>query len=159
MDLILWRHAEAELASGDITDEFRKLTSKGLKQASKMAYWLDSTLPDTCKILVSPAIRTRDTAEALATCGRKFKICPELGTAATVQDVLLAANWPQSREPVLIIGHQPYLGQVVGELLGHPLHDYPVRKANVWWISQKQRDAEEMQTYLKAIMTPDLVVR
>ncbi|MBC3906717.1 MULTISPECIES: phosphohistidine phosphatase SixA [Undibacterium] len=159
MDLILWRHAEAEPATAELTDEFRKLTGKGNKQASKIAYWLDSTLPETCRILASPTIRTRDTAEALIACGRKYKIMPELGPAATVSDVLTAANWPNSREPVLIIGHQPYLGQVAAELLGHPLQEYGVRKGNVWWITQKQRENEVVQTYLKAIMSPDLVVK
>ncbi|MBC3886421.1 SixA phosphatase family protein [Undibacterium griseum] len=159
MDLILWRHAEAEPVSETMTDEFRKLTGKGLRQANKMAYWLDSTLPDTCRILVSPAIRTRDTAEALAVRGRKIKIMPELSPEATAIDILRAANWPNSREPVLIVGHQPYLGQVVGELLDQPLQEHSVRKANVWWISQKQRDSENLMTYLKAIMSPDLVVK
>ncbi|MFZ6730842.1 SixA phosphatase family protein [Undibacterium sp. Ji42W] len=159
MDLILWRHAEAEPATAELTDEFRKLTGKGNKQASKIAYWLDSTLPETCRILSSPTIRTRDTAEALIPCGRKYKVMPELGPAATVSDVLTAANWPNSREPVLIIGHQPYLGQVAADLLGHPLQEYSVRKGNVWWITQKQRENDIVQTYLKAIMSPDLVVK
>jgi phosphohistidine phosphatase len=159
MDLILWRHAEAENPTEHITDEFRKLTGKGCKQAGKMAHWLDSTLPDTCRILVSPTIRTRDTAEALVSCGRKIKVVPELVPGATVEEILRAANWPHSREPVLIIGHQPYLGQVVGELLGHPQQEYSVRKANVWWISQKQKQTENLETYLKAIMSPDLVLK
>ncbi|MDE2429119.1 MAG: phosphohistidine phosphatase SixA [Burkholderiales bacterium] len=159
MDLILWRHAEAEPATSEISDEFRKLTGKGQKQASKMAYWLDSTLPDSCKILASPTMRTKETAEALAACGRKFKLLNELGPEAQVADVLKAANWPNSREPILIIGHQPYLGQVVAELLGHSLQEYSVRKGNVWWISQKPRETDEMHTYLKAIMSPDLVIK
>lgn len=161
MDLILWRHAEAEPATAEMTDEFRKLTGKGNKQASKIAMWLDSTLPETCRILVSPTIRTRDTAEALTATasGRKYKVMPELGPSATVADVLTAANWPNSREPVLVVGHQPYLGQVAAELLGHPLQDYSVRKGNVWWITQKQRENAPIQTYLKAIMSPDLVVK
>ena len=159
MDLILWRHAEAEPATEEITDEFRKLTGKGMKQANKIAYWLDSTLPETCRIFVSPAVRTRDTAEALISSGRKFKIAPELAPDSTVEAVLRLVNWPNSREPVMIVGHQPYLGQVAGELLGHPLQEYSIRKGNVWWISQKQRQGEELQTYLKAIMSPDLVVK
>jgi len=159
MDLILWRHAEAEFATGDMHDSDRKLTAKGLKQAAKMAFWLDSVLPDTCRILVSPAVRTRSTADALLEYGRKYKVMPELGVDATVREALLAANWPYSREPVMIVGHQPYLGAIVGELLGHPLHDYSVRKSNVWWISQKQKETTDAETYLKAIMAPDLVLK
>src|SRR3954452_13252336 len=54
MDLILWRHAEAEPGEPDLG---RRLTPKGLKQAARMAEWLDARLPDTCKILSSPAER------------------------------------------------------------------------------------------------------
>src|SRR5436190_21449722 len=38
MDLILWRHADAEPGEPDIG---RRLTAKGLKQAERVAAWLD----------------------------------------------------------------------------------------------------------------------
>ena len=152
MELILWRHAEAEEGEPDAE---RKLTGKGQKQAAKMARWLDSNLPETCRILVSPAVRTQETVAHLH---RKFKTLPELGLGASIDDVLAAANWPNSREPVLIVGHQPYLGLVAAQVLGTPQQECSVRKGNVWWITQKPRE-EELQTYLKAIMSPDLVVK
>ena len=37
MDLILWRHAEAEVGSDDLA---RRLTVRGAKQARQMAAWL-----------------------------------------------------------------------------------------------------------------------
>lgn len=156
MDLILWRHAEAEQGGPDLPDEARKLTSKGIKQANKMAYWLDSNLPESCRILVSPTLRTRETMEAL---DRKFKVMHELAPDATVETVLTVANWPNSREPVLIVGHQPYLGQVAAHLISPQQEECAIRKGNVWWISQKSKGEGEIQTYLKAIMAPDLVVK
>ncbi len=150
MEILLWRHAEAE--EGE-PDDKRALTAKGHKQASKMAQWLDNNLPATCKILVSPTTRTIQTAEAL---GRKFKIVPEIGTQATVAQILEAANWPDSREPVLVIGHQPTLGQVAATLLVGKEQDWTVRKGNVWWIAQRERD-DEPGTFLRAVMTPDLI--
>ena len=39
MDLILWRHCEAEPGEPDLG---RRLTSKGLKQGERMAQWLDT---------------------------------------------------------------------------------------------------------------------
>ena len=68
MDLILWRHAEAEPGE---PDHGRRLTSKGRKQAERMAAWLEHRLPETTRILVSPAERTQETALAL---GRRFRI-------------------------------------------------------------------------------------
>ncbi|MFZ6751618.1 SixA phosphatase family protein [Undibacterium sp. Ren11W] len=156
MDLILWRHAEAEPGGPDLPDDARRLTPKGIKQAIKMARWLDSNLAESCRILVSPTLRTRETMAAL---DRKFRVLHELAPDASAELVLAAANWPHSREPVLIVGHQPYLGQVAARLIAPMQDECAVRKGNVWWISQKQKEAEGVQTYLKAIMTPELVVK
>ena len=111
MDLILWRHAEAEPGEPDLG---RRLTAKGIKQAERMATWLEGHLPDTCRILVSPADRAQQTALALK---RKFRTVPEIAPGATVASVLAAAGWPDAREPVLIVGHQPTLGEVAAFLL------------------------------------------
>ncbi len=149
MELILWRHAEAEVGEPDLS---RALTAKGLKQAAKMGAWLDRHLPHGAKILVSPARRTLQTAEAL---GRKFKAVPELGPEADPQTLLKAANWPDSREPVLIVGHQPILGQTAALLITGIAQDWSIRKASAWWIAHKER-GDNAANYLKAIMTPEL---
>ena len=134
MDLILWRHCEAEPGEPDLG---RRLTSKGLKQAERMAQWLDTHLPDTCRVLVSPADRAQQTAVALR---RKFRTVPELAPGATVAAVLAAANWPDSREPVLIVGHQPTLGAVASFLLSGEEAYWSVRKGAVWWLSNRAKE-------------------
>ncbi|HEV7856547.1 MAG TPA: histidine phosphatase family protein [Herminiimonas sp.] len=152
MELILWRHAEAEMGE---PDEGRSLTAKGHKQAWKMAEWLDHNLPNSCKILVSPATRTVQTAEAL---GRKFKIVDDLGPESTAEKILAAAHWPNSREPVLMIGHQPTLGQVASLLITGEKQDWTIRKGNVWWIVQRER-GETTGNYIRAVMTADLLTK
>ncbi len=150
MDLILWRHAEAEPGEPDLG---RRLTSKGIKQAERMAEWLDSHLPDTCRVLVSPADRTQQTALALK---RKFRTVPELAPGATVAAVLAAANWPDSREPVLIVGHQPTIGAVVSFLLSGEEAYWSVRKGAVWWLSNRAREGGAA-VVLKVMVPPDFV--
>ena len=150
MELILWRHAEAEVGE---PDEGRALTGKGHKQAWKMADWLDRNLPNSCKILCSPATRTIQTAEAL---GRKFKIHTDLAPNCTADQLLAAAHWPDSREPVLIIGHQPTLGQVAAILIAGEKKEWSIRKGSAWWIAQRQR-GDTTATYLKAVMSADLI--
>lgn len=152
MDLILWRHAEAEPGTPDLE---RILTPKGQKQARRMADWLTSQLPDNCKVLVSPARRTLQTAEAL---GRKFKLVNELAPGAEADDILAAANWPSSRETALIVGHQPTLGQVAALLLTGEEQDWDMRKAGAWWFSQRE-PGDPTTVYLKAVMAHDLVVK
>src|SRR5450631_3211762 len=101
MDLILWRHADTVVAKNDSEPDFqRRLTGKGRKQAAHVAAWLERHMPDSTKVLVSPAVRARETAEAL---GRKFHTVPELGPGAPAAQVLIAAGWPDSRHPVLVI--------------------------------------------------------
>ncbi len=155
MELILWRHAEAEIGEPDAG---RVLTAKGHKQAWKMAEWLDASLPDSCRILVSPAARAMQTAEAL---GRKFKVVPQLAPDSSVGQVLAAVNWPNSRDPVLVVGHQPTLGQIAARLIGGVDQDWTIRKANAWWIVRRERgdgaDDGIDEHYLRAVMTPELV--
>jgi phosphohistidine phosphatase len=150
MDLILWRHCEAEPGEPDLG---RRLTSKGLKQAERMAAWLDSHLPDTCRVLVSPADRAQQTALALK---RKFKTVPELVPGATVAAVLTAANWPDSREPVLVVGHQPTLGTVASFLLSGEEAYWSVRKGAVWWLSNRAKEGGAA-VVLKVVVGPDFV--
>ena len=150
MDLILWRHAEAEPGEPDLG---RRLTSKGLKQAERMAQWLDSHLPDTCRVLVSPADRAQQTAVALQ---RKFKTVPELAPGASVAAVLTAANWPDSREPVLLVGHQPTLGAVASFLLSGEEAYWSVRKGAVWWLSNRAKEGVAA-VVLKVVVAPDFV--
>src|SRR5690606_26263369 len=99
MNLILWRHAEAEDIAPDHSDVNRRLTDRGHKQAQKMGAWLDQQLPAATRILVSPAQRTRQTADAL---GRKFEIEPRLFTDADVGRYLDASAWGSADETRLL---------------------------------------------------------
>lgn len=155
MDLILWRHAQAEDASTEIPDSARRLTPKGIKQAKNIAIWLERNLTQNCRIIVSPSTRTRQTVAAL---DRKFNIIEELAPGASADDLIAAANWPYSKESVMIVGHQPSLGELASRLITPFQAECAIRKGNVWWISQRNRD-EGGQAYLKAIMPPDLVLK
>lgn len=155
MDLILWRHAEAFEAEAGESDMERALTPKGQKQARRMAEWLTAQLPEGCKIIVSPAKRCLQTVEPLK---RKFKIVAALEPGADAEDVLQAANWPNAKEPVLVVGHQPTLGQLAALLMSGEPQDWEIRKANAWWLVQRD-PLDPYSLYLKAVMAPDLVVK
>ena len=150
MDLLLWRHAEAEAGEPDLG---RGLTAKGQKQAARVAEWLDRNVAGNCRILVSPADRAQQTAAAL---GRKFKTVAELAPGHTVSELLSAADWPNSRESVLLVGHQPTLGLAAALLIAGSEMSWSIRKGAVWWISRRARDGFE-QTYLRAVANPDLL--
>lgn len=157
MDLILWRHAEAE--DLDETDEggggdlSRRLTPKGEKQAARMAAWLDRQLPEGTRIWCSPAVRTEQTVLAL---GRKYRLHEDLAPGATAEMLLAVAQWPEARQPVLVVGHQPTLGQVVARLLGMSAGECSVRKGAVWWLRRREKHGQ-WQTVLLSVQTPELL--
>jgi len=151
MDLILWRHAEAELLQEGQDDLQRCLTSKGERQARRMAEWLHRRLADSTRVLVSPAVRTQQTARAL---DRRFKTVPSLAPNCGADDLLAAARWPESAEPVLVIGHQPTLGIVAARLLSGTDQAWSVKKGAVWWLGQRDREGMGQVTLL-AMQAPD----
>jgi phosphohistidine phosphatase len=157
MDLILWRHAEAEVAPEGGDDLSRPLTKKGEKQAARMAAWLDRHLPEGTRVLVSPSVRTQQTVAPL---DRKFKLRDELVPESSVNDVLALLKWhpesgPQLKGPVLLVGHQPYLGQLVARLLGMREDTCSVRKGSVWWLRTRVRDGKA-QSVLLTVACPEL---
>ena len=147
MDLILWRHADAE--SG-VPDEERKLTAKGEKQAERMAAWLKENLPRDAVVLASPARRARDTAGALT---KKFDTVREVGTSASAQAVLKAAGWPRGDRTVVVIGHQPTLGQAAALALTGKSGDWSIKKGAIWWLAARSPG----EVVVRAVLAPDML--
>ncbi|WP_321886735.1 phosphohistidine phosphatase SixA [Paraburkholderia bannensis] len=159
MNLILWRHAEAEeVAASDLA---RPLTTRGRKQAQSVARWLRARLPEDAVILASPAARTMQTAEALTD---QYRVVREIAPNASVQAVLEAAGWPDGvASTVVVVGHQPTLGEVLAQLLGNEVNSdgsvrrsWAVKKSGVYWIKSRERNGDGEAVLLAAI-TPDLV--
>lgn len=160
MDLILWRHAEAQehpdLVSGvpgDAKDLARRLTPRGEKQAARMAAWLDRQLPDGARIWCSPASRCEQTALAL---GRKFKLREELLPEGDPLALLELVQWPHGKSPVVVVGHQPTLGRVIARLLNLAEDDCSVKKGALWWLRHRER-ASGNQTVVVTVQTPELI--
>ncbi|MGH8596083.1 MAG: SixA phosphatase family protein, partial [Gammaproteobacteria bacterium] len=103
MDLILWRHAEAEEGTRDLE---RKLTAKGRKQAERVAGWLLQRLSAGFVVIASPAARAQQTAQAL---GVSIGIDSELAPGAAPAAIVKASGWPGYKGAVVIVGHQPDL--------------------------------------------------
>jgi phosphohistidine phosphatase len=151
MDLILWRHAEAHAAREGQPDLERPLTSKGERQAQRMADWLGQRLAHSTRVLASPAVRTQQTAKAL---DREFKTVPALGPDGTVEALLKAARWPDATEPVLVIGHQPTIGLVLAQVLAEVPQTWIIKKGAVWWLRRRDREGVP-QVLVQAVQSPD----
>jgi phosphohistidine phosphatase len=158
VDLILWRHAEALPGSETLADLDRPLTAKGLKQAKRMGEWLNRVLPENARILVSPALRTQATADALE---RRYKTIPGLAPDGTIEHLLAETRWPQAKEVTVVVGHQPTLGLAAAYLMGaqHVTADNPwrLKKGAIWWIRSKSMDSGEVWVSTVAVRTPELL--
>jgi phosphohistidine phosphatase len=148
MDLILWRHADAgDNLPDPVADLERPLRPKGERQARRVADWLNQFLPDSARVLTSPALRCTQTAAAL---GRRVKKVAALGPDGDVEGLLAAARWPDAKEAVLVVGHQPTLGMAAAYLMsgeaarfGEP---WSIKKGSVWWLRHRLRgDRSEVQ--------------
>ncbi len=149
MEMILWRHAEAEDGADDMQ---RALTRRGHKQAKLMADWLRPRIAKDWKVLSSPARRALETVDPL---GLDYKVRDRLDTSSGPDDILREAGWPGASENVVVVGHQPTLGQVAARLLGE-VGDVSVRKGAIWWFATREREGGD-ETVLKAVLNPDLL--
>lgn len=150
MELILWRHAEA---LDTVPDASRKLSARGEKQAKQMAAWLKPRLPKNTRILVSPATRCQQTAQALEL---DFETSRLLSTDASVADLIAATEWPTGSGAVLVVGHQPTLGRVAALLLSGEEAEWSVKKGAIWWFTNRIREGET-RTVLRASGGVDLL--
>lgn len=141
MELILWRHADAEDGSPDLA---RRLTKKGHKQAKRVAKWLEDRLPKGYVLISSPAVRARETAEALG----KPKIVEALAPGASVKEILQTAGWPNGDGTVLLVGHQPDFGRAIAYLVSRRETDWTLKKGAFWWLAQDE---------VVAVISPDLL--
>ena len=153
MELILWRHAEAEDGANDLE---RALTERGIRQASRVGRWLKERLRGDWHVIVSPSLRTRQTATGL---GLPFEIVPAIAPGADAAAVLAASQWPQGPRNVIVVGHQPTLGQVAARLLTGSQGDVALRKGGAWWF---RAEAPMLAgglgtTRLRAVIGPDTV--
>ncbi len=153
-EIIFWRHAEAHEADADQDDLSRKLTVKGQRQAERVAFWLDRNLPQQCKVFVSEAKRAQQTARSLP---RKHKTLAELNPDAKPPDVLAAVGWGSQIEPIVIIGHQPWMGESIHWLLMDAMAPMAVRKGAVWWLQSRASNASSFEVIVRAVITPELM--
>jgi phosphohistidine phosphatase len=145
MELILWRHAEAEEGKPDLA---RRLTPKGREQARRIAAWVGQHVPPGLQVIVSPAARAQETAQAL---GLDFETSPLIAPGAPVASILSAAGWPDREPTVILVGHQPDLGRAAAFLVSGEEREWHIEKGALWWL------AGGKHVFVKAVASPELL--
>jgi phosphohistidine phosphatase len=135
MEIWLLRHAAAEDRSSSGRDADRTLTEDGHKRARDVARGLAALEPGIELVLTSPFARARQTAEPVA---RALKLSGSMRETSSLEpdrdpEEILAEVREEKVEAVLLVGHEPHLGALLGRLLfgkpGGP--SIPMKKAAV----------------------------
>jgi phosphohistidine phosphatase len=121
MILYLVRHGRAEPPRPGTRDEDRSLTDRGRREVREAMARARSAAP--ARILTSPLLRARQTAEIAAEALR----CPEppVPTAALTPDSSPERVWAElaghrAAGEIMLVGHQPLLGNLYAFLLAAP---------------------------------------
>ena len=131
MELLLWRHADALSGTSDIA---RELSPLGQIQAQEVASWLETCAPADLRLVVSPAVRTRQTVSCFCGDETRIQFCAPLFDGATPEAILDIIGWPNAPTPALVVGHQPLLGAIAAHLLGDVSFPPSFRKGALWWL-------------------------
>jgi len=152
MDLWLLRHAKAQDVTASGQDDERALTSEGAARAALVARGLALLAPSIEVVLSSPYRRARETAEAAARAlgveGVIESSALEPGQAASeVLRQLSASPWSR----VLLVGHEPLLGSVVGLVaFGDADRGVPLKKAELARLSWTAGGAGRLEALIPA---------
>lgn len=153
MNLWLLRHAAAEDRAASGRDEDRSLTSEGAQRAERVGRGLATLEPGIELILTSPYLRARQTAKAAARplgAIKKIRESGALEPARSPGEILeeLVAEMPAA---VLLVGHQPHLGALLGLLVaGEVGLDIPLKKAALARVSWEGSGAGVLELLLPA---------
>lgn len=128
MDLVLWRHADAAAGHPDAS---RALTELGHEQAAATARWLVARLPRDFSLFASPALRAQQTARALRT---PIRTEPTLTVGASALQLLETVGWDTGEGTIVVVGHQPTLGQAASLLVTGEEADWGFATSEICWI-------------------------
>ena len=132
MHLYLMRHGKAiEPEEWDGSDRTRPLTAEGQVQVRAVATALQKKHHVKLHaLLASPYVRAWQTAEiAGAVLQVEVLECAALGCGGGWSDLKKALARRAPTERILLVGHEPDLGELLGELLAGPAR--PFKKAGV----------------------------
>ena len=161
MEIWILRHAKAEKGGPATPDEERALTAGGHETMRSVAKAIARLEPKLDAILTSPLVRARQTAEPVA---RALSLRDDLiETSALSPDAdpkeILREIEKRRLGRVLVVGHMPHLGKLLGYLLtGRPSTLIDIKKAALARVEFDGKTPEPPGT-LTLLLNPEDLVR
>ena len=128
--VFLLRHGEAMSPSISMTDRDRRLTTRGRQDITAQAEYLHRQHPEPLRIIHSPYLRTRETAELVnERFGLELAVMNDLvphGNPSAVVDQLLGIE-----EDTLLVTHLPLIADVAALMVQKRLPFFPGTLAEI----------------------------
>ena len=154
MRLYIVRHGHAEVHGGAKPDRERRLTAEGTARLKQQARVLGHGTFPVERVLTSPYVRARQTAEIFAEAlGAPVQEDTLLASGATMGDVAALLR-KYDLEHIMLVGHQPDLGHLIADLTGCQLRVSPGTLAIVETSAMLPGRGQ-----LRAFFDPDLMIR
>ena len=116
--LLLFRHATAERGAPGTSDQARELTADGRADATAMGRYIARHAFKPDRVLVSPAVRTRETWTAMQSALGNIAadVDPAIYDATPEGMLAVVKNAPAAAQAIMLIGHNPGLHQFAVQL-------------------------------------------
>lgn len=125
MQFYILRHGKAERDSPSGADEDRPLRKRGRRQAKRLAEHIADRGPAPNLVISSPILRARDTAEIIAAAlDVPLEFADELATGVGVPVIAALLQRSSDQAPVMLVGHNPQLENILAELLPPALEPF-----------------------------------
>lgn len=117
MELYLLRHVDADTVAE--TDDARPISEKGEGQGEKVARFCESHGLARMRVLSSPVLRARQTAEiVVAHLGLELEVAPWLSCGMRPAEAMQHLQEYAGETAVMIVGHEPDFSTLAAFLLG-----------------------------------------
>jgi phosphohistidine phosphatase len=147
VDIWLLRHAAAEDESRSGRDADRALTPEGLARAKAVARGLALLEPSISRVISSPYLRARQTAEAAAGALGIAEVSQSRALEPEAEPEEILNELGGSDGDALLVGHQPQLGALLGRLIGGD-SEVPLSKAAIAQVTLTGRWSGALRAYL-----------
>ncbi len=118
--LYLMRHGKSDWGNPALSDYDRPLNERGIRASSTIARYIKDSLPLPDIVLCSPAVRAEQTLRFLEgtwRCAVETLWLENLYLAAPAGMLkLIRAHAPDNKNVVMVIGHNPGMEQLAGQL-------------------------------------------
>ncbi len=155
MDLWLMRHGKAEDRSESGKDRDRALTAEGLRRVTEVGRGLAVLDAAIGAIWTSPYRRARQTAEAVARAlnfRSRLQATDALAPESDPGEILDELEVSELAGAVLLVGHQPHLGTLLGLLVTGGPAEIPLPKACLAHLETRGNRSGTLRAFLPAAL-------